>query len=140
MSHVNYDLIVFFFGAIVWVIRGILKGIKQIKRPAVPIQRPGLEPLPSQALPAQTLPARAVPLVSAPATTRSFRRQEQAAAASESAALDAPLSSPAPPSVRQNGLFSGTDDLVRAIILQEVLGPPLSRRTPPPAPSPKSPR
>ena len=100
-----------------------------------------------QAPPSQTLPARA-PRLDAPrprerqpqaggpavpdeATRQDFERQERELFSAEPAALDAPLaSSPPRPSASVNSLFGGTDDLVRAIILQEVLGPPLSRRKP----------
>ena len=58
--------------------------------------------------------------------------------ASEPSALGVSLSSPAAPrpAATPNRLFGGTDDLIRAIILQEVLGPPLSRRKSPPSHTP----
>ena len=113
---------------------------------------------PSQTSPSQTLPARAVPLaaprtparqpqagssaVPNPVTSRNFERQEQELFASEAAALNTSQLNAPPASSRSavpaNGLFADTDDLIRAIILQEVLGPPLSRRSS--APTPSSPR
>ena len=95
--------------------------------------------------PSQTLPARASrlepqrprerqpqaggPAVPDEATRQDFERQERELFSAEPAAISAPLTST---SVRSsasvNSLFGGTDDLVRAVILQEVLGPPLSRR------------
>ena len=67
-----------------------------------------------------------------------FERQEQDMFASEPSALGVSLSSPAAPrpAATPNRLFGGTDDLIRAIILQEVLGPPLSRRKSPPSHTP----
>ncbi len=60
-----------------------------------------------------------------------FVRQEQELFTSEPASLGVSLTSPPPSAAAPNALFGGTDDLVRAIILQEVLGPPLCRRKPP---------
>jgi hypothetical protein len=148
----NTDLLIFALGVIIWIIRGISKIVKQFKRPpTVNAQRlpqvpPPLQTSPSQTSAAQALPTRAVPLVSPremprqpqaggpavpkPATSRSIRREEQTLIASEPAALNASLLSPANlPTVQPNSLFAGTDDLIRAMILQEVLGPPLCRRS-----------
>jgi len=103
--------------------------------------------------PSQTLPARAPrleaprprerqpqaggPAVPEEATRQDFERQEREMFGAEPAALGTPLTSaPVRPSVPTNSLFGGTDDLVRAIILQEVLGPPLSRRKPQPSTAP----
>ncbi len=103
--------------------------------------------------PSQTLPARAPrldsprprerqpqaggPAVPDEATRRDFERQERELFRAEPAALDTPLASfSLSPSASANSLFGGTDDLVRAIILQEVLGPPLSHRKPQPAAPP----
>ncbi len=101
----------------------------------------------------QTLPARAPrldtprprerqpqaggPAVPEEATRQDFERQERELFGAEPAALGTPLTSaPTRPSAPVNRLFGGTDDLVRAIILQEVLGPPLSRRKPQPSTAP----
>ena len=67
-----------------------------------------------------------------------FERQEQDMFASEPTALGVSLSSSTPsrPAAAPYKLFNGTDDLIRAIILQEVLGPPLSRRKSPPSHTP----
>jgi hypothetical protein len=100
-------------------------------------------PPPSQALPTRTPPLQARsrerqpsaggPAVPDEATRQGFDRQERELFGSEPTALDTPLlSTPSRSTTAPNSLFGGTDDLVRAIILQEVLGPPLSRRSAPP--------
>lgn len=130
-------------------------------RSVAPLQAQSFQaqPSPSQAPPrlsSQTFPARTPrldaprlrqpaaggPAVSKDATRTEMERQEQALFFSEPAALNTPLTSaalPAAASVRS--LLGGPDDLIRAIILQEVLGPPLSRRAAGsrPAPKPQSP-
>ena len=107
-------------------------------------------PLPSQKLPTRApalAPARPMPrqpqaggpAVPREATERDFRRQEDELAAWETAAVGGALQSPAPPAptaVPLKALFGSSDDLVRAIILREALGPPLSRRRSPAAPPP----
>ena len=155
----NYDLLVFAFGAIVWVVRSLFKAVRQMNRRIArpPTATPPLQTQPmAQGLPpAQPLLTRETPLarerprqpsaggptVPRPATSRSFQRQEQEAAASESAAFQTPPDSSLPPAAPPvpNTLFRNTDDLVRALIFQEVLGPPLSKRAPSPAPRPVSP-
>ena len=82
-------------------------------------------------------PSAGGPAVPFETDRQDFERQEQDLFASEPSALGVSLSSPAAarPAAAPNKLFGGTDDLVRAIILQEVLGPPLSRRKSPPAPT-----
>lgn len=72
------------------------------------------------------------PAVPAETNRQDFVRQEQELFASEPAGLGVSLMAPSPPAAAPNALFGGTDDLVRAIILQEILGPPLSRRKPSP--------
>ncbi len=90
--------------------------------------RPPMSPRP---MPRQ--PLAGGPAVFAETDTRDFERQEREMVASEPEALGVSLSSAPPaPAGTANTLFGGTDDLVRAIILQEVLGPPLSRRAPRP--------
>lgn len=164
------------FGILVWIIRGIARGLKSISRPAVPplppqappmpqnpfqaqqnpfqaqgpfqaqppsglrpIQTPPIPPSPAQqqaerreqarALPRQ--PQAGGPAVPAETSRQDLVRQEQELFASEPMGLGVSLTSSAPPAAAPNALFGGTDDLVRAIILQEVLGPPLSRRKSP---------
>ena len=82
-------------------------------------------------------PSAGGPAVPFETDRQDFVRQEQDLFASEPSALGVSLSSPAAPrpAAAPDKLFGGTDDLVRAIILQEVLGPPLSRRKSPPAPT-----
>lgn len=147
------------FGILVWIIRGIARGLKKISRPAVPPalpqsppqnpflgqpgQAPPRSPFPAQLSPAQqqaagreqarTLPRQPSaggPAVPAETSRQDFVRQEQELFASEPAGLGVSLTSSTPLAAAPNALFGGTDDLVRAIILQEVLGPPLSRRKP----------
>lgn len=67
-----------------------------------------------------------------------FVSQDDALRAEEISGLGVPLTFPAaaPRAAQAAPLFGGTDDLVRAIILQEVLGPPLSRRPAAPSPAP----
>lgn len=161
---INSETIAVAFGILVWIIRGIARGLKQISRPALPpvqTQNPQnasqfSDQAPPQALgpvqgpPAQLSPTQAWqqaarleqtrtqprqpqaggPAVPTETSRQDFVRQEQELFASEPAGLGTPLTSPAPPAAAPNALFGGTDDLVRAIILQEVLGPPLSRRKP----------
>lgn len=63
------------------------------------------------------------------ATSQDFGRQEQELLTEEPAALGVALQTGGPQaSSSPRPLFEGRDDLVRAIILQEALGPPLSRR------------
>lgn len=114
----------------------------------------GQGPPPAQApRPAQTLPTRAPslvsarpmprqpqvggPIVSREATDADFQRQEQELAVWETASSGSLPRSPAPNAVPIKALFGGSDDLVRAIILREALGPPLSRRRPAPPHTPR---
>lgn len=104
-------------------------------RPA-PVQAPRRE----QARPIPRQPQAGGPAVPFETDRRDFERQEQDLFASEPTALSVSLSSPAARSAAApNRLFGGTDDLVRAIILQEVLGPPLSRRSASPLAQPSPP-
>jgi len=147
-----------------WVARqskGIPTGSNPIQQAMAEAQRQSQAPQarqgppPAQALrPTQTLSARAPalaparpmprqpqaggPAVQREATDADFRRQERELMTEEPAALGVSLQSSAPTVVRVQGLFGGSDDLVRAIILREALGPPLSRRRPssPDAPRP----
>jgi hypothetical protein len=115
----------------------------QMPRPAA--AQPPAPAFPQQAYPQQAFPQQARtqprqpsaggPAVPVETNRQEFVRQEQGLVASEPAGLGVLLTSSAPPAAAPNALFGGTDDLVRAIILQEVLGPPLSRRKPLPPPS-----
>lgn len=131
-------------------------------RPANPLSNPPINPqtLPQRvpplfgrpagpAPPRVTVPARAImprqPSAGGPAVpfetdSADFARQERTIQAEEPPALGVPLSSDTSLATRRVGpLFGNVDDLVRALILQEALGPPLSRRQggapapPPPA-------
>ena len=115
-------------------------------RPVQPVMRPPatgtlqeqmerLEELREMRAAADTVYARQPqaggPAVYAETDRRDFERQESALFASEPAALGVSLTTtPAAGQLTSapNALFGGTDDLIRAMILQEVLGPPLSRR------------
>ena len=114
--------------------------------PARPLAPPPSRPAPGQTLQgpppsrpvrpeqprvAPRQPSAGPPAVTAETTRQDFERQEQDLTASEPRGLDTPLTSVAASgsAAQRNGLFAGTDDLVRAIILQEALGPPLSRRS-----------
>ena len=179
----NHNLIALVFAGIVWLIRLLTRGIKQISKPTGGTQttNPAQAPPRSQAPPrpqapppsrttafsqapppsgtpaprpalTQTLPQRTArlaepirqaarqpsaggPAVADETNRGDFERQERELMASEPSALNALSAAPAFVSaIPPNGLFSGTDDLVRAIILQEVLGPPLSRRGSNPSP------
>lgn len=103
-----------------------------------PSQRPPVRTPPAP--PRERQPSAGGPAVFADTTRRDFERQEQDLVASEPTALNTPLISASSKTTQPNSLFGGTDDLVRAIILQEVLGPPLSRRTPKPTPPSASPQ
>lgn len=74
------------------------------------------------------------PAVPYEATTEEFQTQTRQLVADEPAPLQTPLASTPPVSDQPRilTLFAGPDDLLRAIILQEALGPPLSRRHPSP--------
>ena len=105
----------------------------------LPTRAPALAP----ARPMPRQPQAGGPAVPREATERDFRRQGDELAAWETAAVGVALQSPVPPvatAVPLKALFGSSDDLVRAIILREALGPPLSRRrapaAPPPTPSP----
>ena len=89
-------------------------------------QRPQ-PPVPPWEMPRQ--PQAGPPAVPYEATDQDFRRQELELLTEEPASLDTPLRSDTPFSAsRELRLFETDDDLVRAFILQEALGPPLCRR------------
>ena len=108
-----------------------------------PQQRPPLQPQPRPMLgqPAP-MPPRADlraapprrpdaggPAVLGDATTAQFRAQEAQIQRSEAEAYAPPQATDAAsPTAPDKKLFTTTDDLVRAFIFQEVLGPPLCRR------------
>ena len=105
-------------------------------------QNPSSQTLPARAprldAPRLRQPAAGGPAVPQDATRTEMERQEQALFFSEPAALNTPLTSASSSATSARSLLGSRDDLVRAIILQEVLGPPLSRRSaskPQPPPS-----
>lgn len=75
-----------------------------------------------------------LPLVPQPATTAGFARREAQLQDTEPRALRTPLTDTPAEASTASSLFGTTSDLVRAVILQEVLGPPRSRRPLPPRP------
>lgn len=146
----SFEAIAIGFAILIWVIGGIIRLFQRLGKqmrgtnaPPGPVQQAGPPAAP------QTLPQRVPPLVRppsssmpAPAPVRyktsaaAFVSQEEALRAEEVAGRGVPLSSPATPGAAQAApLFGSRDDLVRAVILQEVLGPPLSRRPSSPAPA-----
>ena len=167
----NYDFYVIVFGILAWIARSIAKAARQVRQRGIKPPQAAVPPVQSlsaappqiqspqvqspQSLSSQVLPARAPrldaprlrqpaaggPAVPKDATRTDMEQQEQALFFSEPAALNSPLTSMPPSAAPARRLLSGPDDLIRAIILQEVLGPPLSRRSArqpqPPAPSPE---
>jgi hypothetical protein len=146
---IDYHLIVLAFVVLAWLGRLTVQFFRwagrqmqtsppsQAQPPAqrLPTRAPALAP--PRPMPRQ--PQAGGPAVPREATERDFRRQEDDLAAWETAALGSPLQSPAPAIVPVKKLFGSSDDLVRAIILREALGPPLSRRRSPGAPRPPAP-
>ena len=98
-------------------------------QPARPQPRPRLE-TELRPLPMPRRPEAGGPAVPREATRGDFVRSERELLTTEPSPLDAPLRSTLAPQTEASfRLFQDTDDLVRAVILQEVLGPPLSRRS-----------
>ena len=136
-------------------LKGGAAGANPVRQALADAQQQAQAPPSSQVLPpSQQLPTRAPalaparpmprqpqaggPAVPREATERDFRRQEDELAAWETAAVGVALQSPTPTAVPTavplKALFGSSDDLVRAIILREALGPPLSQRRAPAAP------
>ncbi len=96
--------------------------------PAPRPQMPRLQTA-SRPIPMPRRPDAGSPLVAREATRAEFDRAERDLMTTEPSPLDTPLrSTPRAPESAPFALFENTDDLVRAVILQEVLSPPLSRR------------
>lgn len=154
----SLEVFVFAIAILIWLISALVKGLKWLGRnlggtsarpglveqAAADAQRQAAARPPGPVAPAALSPVRP-PAFPVPAPVRYktsaavFVSQEEALRAEEVSGLGVPLvSTPAPRAPQAAPLFGGTDDLVRAIILQEVLGPPLSRRAaaPPPVPPP----
>lgn len=157
----DYHLILFVLFVLYWIgtaifrffkwagrqITGGAAGANPVRQSLADAQRQTQAPPPSQKPPARApalAPSRPMPrqpqaggpTVPREATERDFRRQEDELAAWETASLAVPLQLPGPTAVPMKTLFGSSDDLVRAIILREALGPPLSRRRSPVAPPP----
>ncbi len=104
-----------------------MQAVQQMARPqSAPLRVPPPSMAPWE-MPRQ--PGAGGPAVPWETTSQEFARQERELLTEEPAALSVPLQSAilpdAPAPLR---LFEKNDDLLRAIILQEALGPPLSRR------------
>ena len=105
-------------------------------------QRPPVRPLPPpparpQAMPPWEMPPWEMPrqpqagpaAVPTEATTQDFQRQERDLLTEEPDPLGTPLRSDAPAQApKPFRLFETDDDFLRAVILQQALGPPLCRR------------
>lgn len=160
---IDYHLIVLAFVILAWLGRMTVQFFRWAGRRVtggaarVPVQQllaGAQQPLPIPP-PSQKLPTRAPalapprpmprqpeagsPIVQREATERDFQRQEEEMQAWETGALGVPLQSSALAAVPVKRLFGDNDDLVRAIILREALGPPLSRRRSPGPPRPPAP-
>ena len=152
-----FEAIALAFAVLIWIIsllikffRWVGKTISNVNTSPSPIQqamaeaqrqaeteRPPARPLPPapprpQAMPPWEMPRQpqagpsAVPYE---ATTQDFQRQERDLMTEEPAPLGTPLrSAPPPPAPKAFRLFETDDDLLRAVILQQALGPPLCRR------------
>lgn len=139
----SFELIVAGIAILIWLITSIVKGLKWLGRQLGGTNiRPGL--VEQAAAEAQRQAAGRPPgpaTLAPPAPVRyktsaaAFVSQDDALRAEEISGLGVPLAASAAPRAPQAApLFGGRDDLVRAIILQEVLGPPLSRRSEGPPP------
>lgn len=104
---------------------------RQAETPRPPTLSP-VQPRPPTVAPPWEMPRQpqaGPPAVPDEATDPQFRRQERELLTEEPAALGTSLrSEAAPPAPRALRLFETDDDLVRAFILREALGPPLCRR------------
>ena len=144
MGHI--ELIIFAFAILTWVVRTIIKfakwSVNQVKTVGVapsPIQQAIADAERQQAAqaaarlvpaPRYRQPTAGGPAVNRETTFQDFDRSEQELFQAEPLALDTLQSTaPPPPDDPPFRLFENSDDLVRAVILQEVLGPPLSRRS-----------
>ncbi len=149
MHEVIIGLVILF-----WILNGIYRFFKWVAASIKGAVTPPVvtAPLPTSVLPApmagappipkppQRLQSQALPrrpdktglLAASDATSASFAAREAQFLAGEPSPLGSLEETPPPGSMppAASGLFSSTDDLVRAFILHEVLDPPLSRRTP----------
>lgn len=143
----KFEVVIFLLVALFWVLRAIFRFFKwaavRLKDGAAGINALQQAPPPSKTPPpARTPSARPMPrqpqaggpAVLREATERDFQWQEEELVALEPMGLGTPLRSPAKSAAPRKRLFDNNDDLVRAIILREALGPPLSRRRPPTPP------
>ncbi len=140
------ELLVVGFVILSWIVRTLIKfvkwSVKQVKTVGVapsPIQQAIADAQRLQAaqaaarlapVPQFRRPEAGGPAVGREATYEDFDQAEQELILSEPTALNSlQNSTPTQQEAAPLRLFENTDDLVRAMILQEVLGPPLSRRT-----------
>ena len=156
----SFEVLAIIFAIVVWIISGIIKGLKWLgkqlggtnarptlvqealadaRRQAAQTARPQAEVEPAGPRPARTpsISRTSLPAVRYKTSAADFVSQEQALLAEEATGLGVPLgSAPLPRTAQPAPLFGNADDLVRAVILQEVLGPPLSKRQKSAAPPP----
>lgn len=143
----KFEVVIFLLVALFWVLRAIFRffkwaavrlkdgasGINALQQAPPPSKTPPPARTPS-ARPMPRQPQAGGPAVLREATERDFQWQEEELVASEPMALGTPLRSSTKSAAPRKRLFDNNDDLVRAIILREALGPPLSRRRPPTPP------
>lgn len=114
-----------------WAVRGLtrLSAPGQTFAPqAMPPRQPQIPAAP-QFQPAARRTDAGLPAVSREATTASFRMEEEQLVRFEADnAFALPQTDASSASRSANPLFATTNDFLRAFILQEALGPPLSRR------------
>lgn len=159
----SFEVIAIAFAILIWLLSNLFKGLRWlgkqlrgtnappslVQQAAADAQRQAAAGRPSgPAAPAGYQPVRPPAPLSPPlpapvrykTSAATFVSQEEALLAEEASGLGIPLTSPAALRAPQAApLFGNTNDLVRALILQEALGPPLSQRSlsaPPPQPPP----
>lgn len=145
----SIEVIAIAFAILIWLISNLIKGLRWLGRQLRGTNaRPSLVQQAAAEAQRQAAggrpPGPAAPPPPAPVryktSAATFISQDDALRAEEISGLGVPLTPTAVPrAVQAAPLFGGTDDLMRAIILQEVLGPPLSRRPAPPPPAPVPP-
>ena len=143
----KFEVVIFLLFALFGILRAIFRFFKwaavRLKDGSAGINAlqqappPSKTPPPARASSARPMPRQPQaggPAVLREATERDFQWQEEELVASEPMGLGTPLRSSTKIAAPRKKLFDNNDDLVRAIILREALGPPLSRRRPPTPP------